>query len=317
MQKLWGDHFWDPAKKKWTTKSTSEAGLPLQRAFNQFALEPIYKLFDVIMNGNEDDVHPLLAKLGIQLTRSQLDLRGKALLKVVMRAFLPAADALLEMVLLHLPSPVVAQRYRVETLYEGPMDDEAALGIRDCDPNAPLMLYVSKMVPTSDKGRFYAFGRVFSGTVSTGQKVRVISAVVDDVSRVGRGNTSLKSIQRTVLMMGRSVEPVDDCPAGSIVGLAGIDQFLIKSGTLTTSETAHGIRTMKFSVSPIVQVAVDVQRPADLPKLVEGIKRLIKSDPSVVQMRSDTGEMIIAGVGELHLEICLNVRLSVPCSHST
>ena len=50
------------------------------------------------------------------------------------------------------------QRYRVETLYEGPLDDESAIGIRDCDPNGPLVAYISKMVPTSDKGRFYAFG---------------------------------------------------------------------------------------------------------------------------------------------------------------
>lgn len=99
------------------------------------------------------------------------DLEGKALLKVVMRKFLPAADALLEMIVLHLPSPVTAQAYRAETLYEGPSDDPFCTAIRNCDPNADLMLYVSKMVPTSDKGRFYAFGRVFAGTVKSGQKL--------------------------------------------------------------------------------------------------------------------------------------------------
>lgn len=54
-------------------------------------------------------------------------------------------------------------------------DDNAVfLGIKNCDPDAPLMMYISKMVPTSDKGRFYAFGRVFSGCVATGQKVRIM-----------------------------------------------------------------------------------------------------------------------------------------------
>ena len=56
----------------------------------------------------------------------------------------------------------------------GPQDDEAFLGIKGCDSTAPLMMYISKMVPTSDKGRFYAFGRVFSGTVATGQKARIM-----------------------------------------------------------------------------------------------------------------------------------------------
>ncbi|XP_016333983.1 elongation factor 2-like [Sinocyclocheilus anshuiensis] len=78
------------------------------------------------------------------------------------------------MITIHLPSPVTAQRYRCELLYEGPGDDEAAMGVKNCDPKAPLMMYISKMVPTTDKGRFYAFGRVFSGVVSTGQKVRIM-----------------------------------------------------------------------------------------------------------------------------------------------
>lgn len=82
-----------------------------------------------------------------------------------MRSWLPAGEALLQMIAIHLPSPVVAQKYRMEMLYEGPHDDEAAIGVKNCDPDAPLMMYISKMVPTSDKGRFYAFGRVFSGKV--------------------------------------------------------------------------------------------------------------------------------------------------------
>ena len=74
-------------------------------------------------------------------------------------------QALLEMMIWHLPSPAIAQVYRVENLYEGPLDDVYANAIRTCDSAGPLMLYVSKMIPASDKGRFFAFGRVFSGTV--------------------------------------------------------------------------------------------------------------------------------------------------------
>lgn len=69
------------------------------------------------------------------------------------------------MMIWHLPSPATAQKYRVENLYEGPLDDQYANAIRTCDSKGPLMLYVSKMIPASDKGRFFAFGRVFAGTV--------------------------------------------------------------------------------------------------------------------------------------------------------
>jgi len=219
-----------------------------------------------------------------------------------MRKFLPAADALLEMIVLHLPSPVTAQKYRVQNLYEGPQDDECAIAIRDCDPNGPLMLYISKMVPTSDKGRFYAFGRVFAGTVKTGQKVRIMGP---NYIPGKKEDLFIKSIQRTVLMMGRSVESIEDCPCGNTIALVGIDQFLLKSGTISTSDVAHNIRVMKFSVSPVVRVAVEPKNPSDLPKLVEGLRRLSKSDPCVLCYTEESGEHIVAGAGELHLEICL------------
>ncbi|CCH58588.1 hypothetical protein TBLA_0A07980 [Henningerozyma blattae CBS 6284] len=302
MERLWGDSFFNPKTKKWTNKETDADGKPLERAFNMFVLDPIFRLSTAIMNFKKDEIPVLLEKLEINLKSEEKELEGKALLKVVMRKFLPAADALLEMIVMNLPSPVTAQNYRAEQLYEGPADDKNCLAIKNCDPTADLMLYVSKMVPTSDKGRFYAFGRVFAGTVKSGQKVRIqgpnyIPGKKEDLF--------VKAIQRVVLMMGSKVEPIDDCPAGNIVGLVGIDQFLLKSGTLTTDEAAHNLKVMKFSVSPVVQVAVEVKNANDLPKLVEGLKRLSKSDPCVLTYMSESGEHIVAGTGELHLEICL------------
>jgi len=244
----------------------------------------------------------MITSLNIKLDNDEKDLVGRPLLKTIMRKFLPAADSLLEMIILHLPSPIIAQAYRCEILYEGPQEDECATAVRNCNPEGPLMLYVSKMVPTSDKGRFYAFGRVFSGTVKTGQKVRIMGP---NYIPGKKDDLYLKSIQRTVLMMGRYTEPLEDCPCGNTIGLVGVDQYLIKSGTITTSEVAHNFKVMKFSVSPVVRVAVEPKNPADLPKLVEGLKRLAKSDPCVQCYIEESGEHIVAGAGELHLEICL------------
>ncbi|KAL2061823.1 hypothetical protein VTL71DRAFT_7201 [Oculimacula yallundae] len=301
MERLWGDNYFNPHTKKWTTKGTHE-GKQLERAFNQFILDPIFRIFNAVMNFKKDEVASLLEKLSIKLSADDKDKEGKQLLKVIMRTFLPAADALMEMMILHLPSPVTAQKYRAETLYEGPPDDEACIAIRDCDPKGPLMLYVSKMVPTSDKGRFYAFGRVFAGTVRSGLKVRIQGP---NYTPGKKDDLFIKAVQRTVLMMGGKVDPIDDVPAGNILGLVGIDQFLLKSGTLTTSETAHNLKVMKFSVSPVVRRSVEVKNAQDLPKLVEGLKRLSKSDPCVLTMITESGEHVVAGAGELHLEICL------------
>ncbi|KII85195.1 hypothetical protein PLICRDRAFT_145955 [Plicaturopsis crispa FD-325 SS-3] len=302
MTKLWGDNYFNPATRKWSSNGVDNDGKPLERAFNMFVLDPIFKIFDAVMNAKKEQLVPILDKLDVKLTAGERDFTGKALLKVVMRKFLPAGDSLLEMIVLNLPSPTTAQRYRVESLYEGPMDDESAIGIRDCDPKAPLVVYISKMVPTSDKGRFYAFGRVFSGTVRSGPKYRIQGP---NYIPGQKGDLFIKSVQRIVLMMGGGVNPLEDCPAGNIIGLVGVDQFLLKSGTITSSETAHNMKVMKFSVSPVVQVAVEVKNAADLPKLVEGLKRLSKSDPCVQAWVNESGEHIVAGAGELHLEICL------------
>merc|ERR1712178_317168 len=213
-----------------------------------------------------------------------------------------AADTLLSMIVTKLPSPVGAQKYRVENLYEGPMDDAAANAIRACDPAGPLMMYVSKMVPTADKGRFHAFGRVFSGTIATGQRVRIQGPHYKPGSKE---DLNIKNIQRTVLMMGRTTEQIQDVPCGNTVALVGIDAYILKSGTLTTLESAHNIAMMKYSVSPVVKVAVKPKDGKDLPKLVEGLKKLSKSDPLVVCTTEESGEHVIAGCGELHVEICL------------
>eukprot|EP00923_Selenidium_pygospionis_P027817 GHVN01050323.1.p1 GENE.GHVN01050323.1~~GHVN01050323.1.p1 ORF type:complete len:834 (+),score=120.27 GHVN01050323.1:2572-5073(+) len=299
MQRLWGDTFFVPEEKKFSKNNTPGS----RRAFCQFIMDPICTLFTSIMNEDKDKYKKMLDTLGVELKGDDKDLLGKPLLKRVMQLWLPAGDVLLEMICTHLPSPVMAQKYRVENLYTGPKDDEAFKGIRNCDPEGPLMLFISKMVPTNDKGRFYAFGRVFSGTVSTGLKVRIQGS-----NYVPGGKDDLhvnKTVQRTVLMMGRSVEQISDVPCGNTVALVGIDQYLLKSGTLTTLDTAHNIADMKYSVSPVVRVAIKPKDQKELPKLVEGMKKLSKSDPLVVCTFEEGGEHVIAGCGELHVEICL------------
>jgi len=236
------------------------------------------------------------------MKHDDLQQEGKPLMKAVMRTWLPAGEAMFMMIVVHLPSPVTAQKYRSAQLYEGPSDDVACQAMINCDPTGPLMMYISKMVPTTDKGRFYAFGRVFSGKIATGMKARIMGP---NYTPGKKEDLYEKSIQRTILMMGRYIEAIEDVPCGNICGLVGVDQFLVKTGTITTFKEAHNMKVMKFSVSPVVRVAVEPKNASDLPKLVEGLKRLSKSDPMVQCMIEESGEHIIAGAGELHLEICL------------
>nr|KAG5704989.1 hypothetical protein BaRGS_022831 [Batillaria attramentaria] len=214
--------------------------------------------------GEVEQTSQLLTKLDLHLSAEEMEeAGGKNLMRMAMKHWLPAADAMLEMIITCLPSPALAQTYRTQCLYEGPLDDAAAVGL-----NVRIMGPDYK--PDSGKSK----------------------------------DLYLKKLSGVKLLMGATVGSLEEAPCGSIVGLVGVDKYLAKTGTITTFEHAHNIKVLKFSVSPVVRAAVDVVKPSDLAKLVEGMRRLSKSDP-MVQCTTDGGQYVVAGAGELHLEICL------------
>eukprot|EP00698_Gefionella_okellyi_P021699 TRINITY_DN7091_c0_g1_i1.p1 TRINITY_DN7091_c0_g1~~TRINITY_DN7091_c0_g1_i1.p1 ORF type:complete len:839 (+),score=211.16 TRINITY_DN7091_c0_g1_i1:104-2620(+) len=298
MQKLWGDNFYDKETKEWTTSATSDSGKPLKRGFVEFVLDYVIQALRDIMSGDRALLTTWLDRLKVTLKGDEAEADGKRMMKSVMRRWLPAADALLEMIICFLPNPRVAQQYRADVLYDGDLSDKYAAAIRACDPEGPLIMYVSKMIPTKDNAHFIAFGRVFSGCVTAGTKVRILDRVPKN-----------SNVQRVVVMMGAVNESVPDIPCGNVAGLIGVDKDIIKCATIVPVECtdASPLKAMKYSVSPVVRVAVRTKLPSEMPKLDKALKLLIRTDPLVViEYIESTKEHIIAGAGELHLEIILN-----------
>lgn len=127
IKKLWGDNYYDPQLKKWTTEEIAADGTTkLKRGFVEFIMDPIIKLMKKIMEGNKEAVYKIIEKLGVTITNEEKEQEGKDLMKTIFMKWLNAAEALLEMVVTKLPSPVTAQKYRTPYLYEGPMDDPCA-----------------------------------------------------------------------------------------------------------------------------------------------------------------------------------------------
>lgn len=194
-------------------------------------MQPLKNFYDTLLSDNKEKSLEMLEKLKVELSQEEKKLNGKELLKLAMTKWLPAADCILEMMIQHLPSPVEAQKYRTEYLYEGDLNDECATAMRNCDPKGPAMVYISKMVP--DEGRFYAFGRIFSGTIVAGQKIRILGANFKPGTKTEMYE---KNIQRVTVAMGRNFESIGEVPCGNTLALSGIDEFILKTGTLVSVE---------------------------------------------------------------------------------
>lgn len=304
MDRLWGESFFSPANKKWLSYEQSRSVEDAKRGFTQFILQPLYQILNACAELNMDEVRTLLAKIDVKLAADKLDatvLDSKAIMSNVMKRWLPASEAMLHLIVLHLPSPVQAQIYRVQHLYEGPQDDQVACAMKACDPKGDVMIYISKKIPTQDGSRFLCFGRIFAGTIVSGSNVRILGP---DFRPGSNTDLQIKNVTNVGVMVGDRCISMNSVPAGNVVALSGIDKCLLKTATVTTNQDAHNFRVMKFSVSPVVRVAVDVRDPTDHPKLVEGLKKLIQAD-SLVQVLNENGQQVIAAAGELHLEICL------------
>lgn len=130
--------------------------------------------------------------------------------------------------IVHLPSPKQAQKYRTAYLYEGPSEDKCAEAMRNCDPNGPLIIYISKLIPEGD--RLFAFGRVFSGTINSGQKVKIMGPDYKPDSKV---DVYWKNIQNLYIMMGKTAEYITTIPCGNTIAISGIDKFILKTGTIS------------------------------------------------------------------------------------
>jgi elongation factor 2 len=303
LKYLWGDYFYDPAQKRCVRSSVSpKTGEKLTRYICQVLFKPLFSIYQTVKDENYDHFFgKILPAIHVDLTDSEKStLRGNSLISRVLHLWMPAGDALVTMVIDHVPSPVQAQKYRAENLYTGPADDEVARAIQNCDPEGPLTVFISKMVPITASDRFFAFGRVFSGTARPDSEVYIMNH--DHVPGSSK-YLPRKKLKRLVSMMGRYTEDVEVVPCGCTLGIFGIDPFLMKSGTLSAVPDGYPIVPLKISAAPVFCRTLSVDNSADVPEFLKGLKRI--SDPLLRVTRISPDKFTIEGAGELHLEVAL------------
>ena len=204
----------------------------------------------------------------------------------------PLHQVVLNMVITHHPNPKQAQKYRIPRIWHGDLDSDLGKSLMTCDPNGPVAFVVTKNVIDKHAGEIAA-GRLFSGTVRQGQDVWM--------------NMAKRSIrvQQINIYKGAQRFQVDSAVAGNIVGIVGLKDAY--AGETVSSEPMEPFEAIKHIFEPVVTKSIETLRSADLPKLVEVLKQVNKEDPSIfIKIDEETGENLISGMGELHLEVIEN-----------
>lgn len=303
--RLWGDIFFNPKRRSFTRKGTEEQS---KRTFVNFVLEPIYKLYSHTISESPDDLKETLATLRIFLKPSQYRTDAKDLLKMVCEQFFGGAEGFVDMVVEHVPSPLEGAQKKLDRYYTGPTDTKTAESIAKCDQDGPLVVQVTKLFNTPDAEHFYSFGRVLSGIAKSGQQVRVLGEgyTIDDEE-----DMSVSTISDTWIAESRYNIPTSGVPAGNWVLLSGIDNSIVKTATvvpprLPDDEDAYIFKPVKHFTESVFKVAVEPINPSELPKMLDGLRKVNKSYPLITTKVEESGEHVILGTGELYMDCVLH-----------
>ncbi len=202
----------------------------------------------------------------------------------------PIHEVILDMVVDHCPSPDIAQRYRIPNIWRGDQESELGKAMMETKENADLALMVTKIVMDPHAGEV-AVGRLYSGKIKQGQEVKVI------------GSPKINRVQQVNLMVGADRIPVEYVSAGNVAAITGIKEAIAGSTVSDNLDMEPFERIIHVS-EPVVTIAVEAKHTKDLPKLIEVLRIVSKADPSImVDINEETGENLMSGMGELHLEI--------------
>ena len=202
----------------------------------------------------------------------------------------PVHEVLLDMSVDKLPSPIVAQRYRIPNIWQGDLESVEGKAMMDCDSSGPLSLMITKIWMDPHAGEV-AVGRVYSGSIKHGESLWAIGA--------GKA----ERVQQVSMMVGSDRIQVPEVTAGNIAAITGI-RSAAAGVTIARDKDAEPFEAIRHYSEPVVTVAVEPKAMKDLPKFIDALRGLAKSDASLqVSTNSETGEALLAGMGELHLEI--------------
>ncbi|PRW60836.1 116 kDa U5 small nuclear ribonucleo component-like isoform A [Chlorella sorokiniana] len=300
-KRLWGDRFFNPETRTFVKRASALPGGG-ERTFVQFILEPLYKIYAQIIGEDDRTVRAVADEFGVYLKPSSYGMDVKPLVKEACSKIFGSASGLVDMLVRWVPSSKAATATKVERCYTGPQDSQLVEHMRACNPRGPLVIYVCKLFPKADCSRFDAFGRVMSGSVKPGDKVRVLGEAYtpDDEE-----DSAAAQVSAVWAYQARYRVPLSKAVAGDWVLLEGVDATITKTATIVPEfldEEVHIFKPLAALTQAVVKIATEPLNPSELPKMVEGLRKVNKSYPSLVTKVEESGEHTIYGTGELYLD---------------
>lgn len=297
--RLWGDFYYHPDTRTFKKKPPLGGG---ERSFVEFVLEPLYKIYSQVIGEHKKSVETTLAELGVTLSNAAYRLNVRPLLRLACSSVFGSASGFTDMLVQHIPSPRDAAVKKVDHIYTGPKDSSIYKAMTQCDSSGPLMVNITKLYPKSDCSVFDAFGRVYSGKIQTGQTVRVLG---EGYSPDDEEDMTVKEVTKLWVYQARDRMPIAEAPPGSWVLIEGVDASIMKTATLCNvdfDEDVYIFRSLLFNTLSVVKTATEPLNPSELPKMVEGLRKISKSYPLAVTKVEESGEHTILGTGELYLD---------------
>ncbi|KAK9352336.1 P-loop containing nucleoside triphosphate hydrolase protein [Lipomyces doorenjongii] len=301
--RLWGDIYFNASTRKFTRRGLEAHN---KRTFVYFILEPLYKLIGHTLGESTDSTEKTLGGFGIYLTPSQYKLDPKPLLKLVCQKFFGLSTGFVDMILDHVPSPADNASTKIETTYTGPLDSELAGSLLKCDQDGPLVVHITKLFNSTDATEFYSFGRILSGTLRSGQHIRVLG---EGYSLDDEEDMVHATITDMWIPEARYKIPISGVPAGNWVLIAGIDMSIVKTATVVSrnlADDAYIFKPINHFTPSVFKVAVEPVNPSELPKMLDGLRKVNKSYPLLQTKVEESGEHIILGTGELYMDCVLH-----------
>lgn len=302
-RRLWGDIYFNSKTRKFSKKPPNSSA---QRSFVEFILEPMYKIFAQIVGDVDASLPRVCDELGISLTSEEKKLNIRPLMRIICRRFFGDFTGFVDMCVEHVQSPQGNARSKIEHIYTGPMESDLVDMMVQCDSDGPLMVHTTKLYPTQDATCFHVFGRVVSGTLYANQEVRILG---ENYTLQDEEDSRFGQIGRLWISEARYKIEVNRVPAGNWILIEGIDQPIVKTATITDTsapEEVYIFRPLKFNTSSVIKIAVEPVNPSELPKMLDGLRKVNKSYPLVTTKVEESGEHIILGTGELYLDCVMH-----------